>query len=162
MAGNGNRKGKGGPKGPRHNWEALKAEFIRQTCTVREFCERRGLILSTVASRASADGWMDARRDYQIAHAADLHGKAQKDEAREADLLANQAAMQGLHKAIELMEGVGDARDLKACLDSVETAWKLTRRTVGLPVEFQASTVELTTADAGSAVVAMLRKMAGE
>ncbi|MBP3655021.1 MAG: hypothetical protein J6J04_06365 [Oscillospiraceae bacterium] len=47
------------------DWEAVKAEYITTRQTMRELAEKYGIEESGIRRRSSAEGWVQARKDYR-------------------------------------------------------------------------------------------------
>ena len=47
------------------DWQSIKTEYISGDISIRELAEKHGVSLSTVKSRSSREGWVEARKEFQ-------------------------------------------------------------------------------------------------
>lgn len=64
------------------DWKSIKTEYISSDISIRELAEKHGISLSTVKSRSSKEGWVEARKQFQTDVDTKVNQKVEEQSAR--------------------------------------------------------------------------------
>lgn len=116
----------------RHDWQALKARFVAGDLSLRAFAAAEDMDETTVAKRASRDGWTAAReasRSKVAAGVVKAHEKRRIRDESELDGEAHEAAGKMMAKACEMLDVCETPQELKATVEAMKEAYRLARIT---------------------------------
>lgn len=101
----------------RHNWHALRSEFVRGAEGLREFARRKAIALRVVGRHSSSEGWIAEQTAHRVKVAVRVEERSIERKAlaeSEIDALAHAIALKLLAKINDAADGALDPADLRA------------------------------------------------